>query len=701
MRFRSIEFNNYRCFLDGIIEFEERDEKNINLMIGPNGGGKTEMLFAFWWTLYDFDFAGLRGKEDTPYALNSDMYKELEQGKVGDIKACSVCIEFEHNEKVYRVVKKCEYRKTEKRVKVEEYQTLAFYNERHELSLPERDESIINKTLNRIVPKAILYGIIFDGERMQKLSSVDENSKNAIGGVINDITNVELVERCISHYKDIKKEISSSAKKLANRTGQNKIEDVISRIAELDSILEEKKKLVEERKVRKEYITDRLQVISDELKKIEEVREVSRKKEERQKDVEQYEKTLDTYYKNFSASLKEGYWLISERLLDDVEDIIQKYDVPAELTVPAVRNILKRTDCICGRCMDDNAIRALNDLILSLPPDNINSTLAEIVRHARIHINDCKENMKRDYEYISSCEKDIKNTKEEIASLSSQIIEEGTEKAKNLQLESEMLTKEQGVIETDIKYAISSIEDAQREHSDKVILRDELSKHDGEMEKYNEQLRFIDKCLLAFDMIKESNKCKALSNINSKLDEAYKLLSEDAVRGKRIYIVQYEESKKNQMVVYLEGAYNNLLDSWKRLGKYDELLAAGLKNEEICERAIMKCLDANSTGQSKINTFSFVKAILDYSNEPKEDDEIEVQKEYPLLIDAPFGDIAGTNRINSSRELHSFAKQVILMLDRDIFEAVRPHLGTYVSRVYEFTKVNNKNSSIIELKEEF
>lgn len=699
MRFKSIEFNNYRCFTAGKIEFIERDEKNINLMIAPNGGGKTEMLFAFWWALYEFDFSGLRGKEDTPYALNSDLYKRLELGNVGDTQVCSVCLEFEHNEKIYRIVKKCEYRKTEKRIKQEEYQTLSSYNQRHELSLPERDPNKINKILNRIIPKAILYGIIFDGERMQKLSSVDEKSKNAIGGVINDVTNVELIERCIAHYKDIRKEISNNAKKLANKTGQNKIEDIINRIAELDAIIEQNRINEDEKKKTKETVEYKLQANSEELKKIDEVRELERKRIDRIKDVEQYERTLETYYKNFSASIKDGYWLISEELLDSVDEIITKYDVPAELTVPAVRNILKRTDCICGRIMDERAIVALNELILSLPPDNINSTLTEIVRHARIHIVDCKESMRRDYGYIRTCEGNIRTAKNDIASYSAQILEGGTEKAQVLEKENKELSKELAVLEYEIEQLGITIDNEQKEHDEKVELRDELSKHDGEMERYNDQLTFIEKCLRAFERIKDANKRTALSIINAKLDAAYKLLSEDAMLGRRIYIVQFDETRKNQMVVYLENSCNSLLETWKREGDYEHMIRDGLSEEHIRERAIMECLDANSTGQSKINTFSFVKAILDYSNELKQKDGIEIRKEYPLLIDAPFGDIAGNNRVNSSKDLHNFANQVILMLDNDIYNSVRPHLGAYVSIIYEFTKNSNKNESTVVLRE--
>ena len=76
MRFRKIKFYNYRCFLNGELEFVETGDKNINLILGNNGAGKTEVLFAFWWLLYGFNFRQLKNKDATPYALNFSLYKE-------------------------------------------------------------------------------------------------------------------------------------------------------------------------------------------------------------------------------------------------------------------------------------------------------------------------------------------------------------------------------------------------------------------------------------------------------------------------------------------------------------------------------------------------------------------------------------------------------------------------------------------------
>ena len=81
MKINRIKYRNYRCFLDAEVVFETTASKNIALLVGPNGSGKTEMLFSFWWVLYDFDFSKLSGKTQTPYLLNSALHQTLGNSK--------------------------------------------------------------------------------------------------------------------------------------------------------------------------------------------------------------------------------------------------------------------------------------------------------------------------------------------------------------------------------------------------------------------------------------------------------------------------------------------------------------------------------------------------------------------------------------------------------------------------------------------
>jgi len=174
------------------------------------------------------------------------------------------------------------------------------------------------------------------------------------------------------------------------------------------------------------------------------------------------------------------------------------------------------------------------------------------------------------------------------------------------------------------------------------------------------------------------------------------MLSEDSDLGKNIRIIQYDNTKRYQIVVYFKKNQIDLINTWKKNGEYNRLIDSGKSDDEIEEMTILECIDSNSTGQSKMNTFSFVKAILDYSNSNKSDDVLASIKHYPLLIDAPFSDISGDNLIRSSSLLYTFTDQIILMIDYNKFEMLKNYLGNHISNIYEFIKNENMNSTTIK-----
>ncbi len=707
MRFRKITYENYRCFLNGTIKFKEVKEKNINVLIGPNGGGKTETLFSFWWALYDFDFSSLRAKDSTPYALNSAMYRELEGAAPGTVKTCSVAIEFENEGEIYLIKKNCEYKKSEKRITKLEYQEFSKFNEKKELSIPERDPDKIAIQLNRIIPKSILYGIIFDGERMQKLSISNDSSKNAIKGVISDITNVELIEKCSEYFGSIKRMLTKDLRKSASKIAGSDLEEIINELSEKENKLIVKKRELDESKNLLDEYSVRCKEISEELRNSEVVKDIENKRNRERVLLEAHEKNLNELYKQFSASLKDAYLLVSEKLLDDVDSIIKKYDVPEDLTVPAVKNILKRERCICGCVLDEEARSTLKLLIESLPPDNINSTLAEIIRQRRNNIDEIKTQTGANYNLIAEREKDIKDTKENIASYSKQINEltdgqtdEDIQYIKDLEKENEYKREKIGFFKSSIPFIEDEFEKTKKEIEDLKNKRDSYSKNMESTQSVNTQIAFIEKCKNALEKIKEINKNSALSEINQRIDQAFKLLSEDADLGRRLRIVQYDDRKMYNMVVYLESKCKDVINNWRNDGQFDKMKNDGFTEEEIIEKAILQCVDSNSTGQSKMNTLAFVKAILDYSNYNKGEDGVEINKEYPLLIDSPFGDISGDNLVKSSSYLHEFTSQIILMLDKDHYESLSKYFEQYISNVYRFEKLKEENHTNIICEKE-
>lgn len=96
-----------------------------------------------------------------------------------------------------------------------------------------------------------------------------------------------------------------------------------------------------------------------------------------------------------------------------------------------------------------------------------------------------------------------------------------------------------------------------------------------------------------------------------------------------------------------------------------------------------------------MNTLAFVKAILDFANVPQSGGLFETTKSYPLLIDAPFGDIFDKNLEKSAQTLYSFTHQIILMLAADSYKDVAKYVGPHVSSLHKFEKKPNANHSTI------
>ena len=140
------------------------------------------------------------------------------------------------------------------------------------------------------------------------------------------------------------------------------------------------------------------------------------------------------------------------------------------------------------------------------------------------------------------------------------------------------------------------------------------------------------------------------------------------------------EDFRNYQNSFANETFNALIDQIKALNKE-------ITEDSSLGRGFQMCIRdrSSSTGQSKMNTLAFVKAILDYANDPGREGVFEVTKNYPLLIDAPFGDIFDKNLEKSAETLHLFTHQIILMLAKESYSSVQGYISPYVSTCLLYT----------------
>ena len=184
--------------------------------------------------------------------------------------------------------------------------------------------------------------------------------------------------------------------------------------------------------------------------------------------------------------------------------------------------------------------------------------------------------------------------------------------------------------------------------------------------------------------------------INQRINDCYSILSQDYIDGKRIYIIQFDKKDKYRMVTYSQKRYDEVYIQYESDGTLATYRSLGKSEDEIKELIIKDIKDSNSTGQGKISSLAFAKAILEYSREQRSEDSTELTRSYPFLIDSPFTELSDGNLSMSSQNIHTFADQIILLISNESLAGVSNFLAPYVSQRYELVGNAGENNSTLK-----
>ena len=684
MKINYIKYHNYRCFKDVTIHFDTTKQKNISLVLGVNGTGKTEMLFSFQWVLYGFDFKSMREKEETPYSLNSTLYHRLEVNRHANSIDCWVELSFTNKSKEYFVKRSETFMRLNDKISSNVKVELSYTNRDNGVrSTPETNSDIIEEQLSRIIPKSILEGITFDGERMKKLNIDGDQSKETIKNVISLVTNEKLFELCKEEIKDLKGVIRKEKMHINKNTGNVTAGELEKEIEELEETIEDKDIELKAILKNKEKAELKLEEISLKMSQLQEAAKLEQKRKGLEKDLvtakKHFEQNTDLFFKR----LLDGYALVTDKLVEDVKNSIENVDVPSGLTVEAVKSILKRPKCICGCDITDDVMKRLKEMINVLPPDNISSTLLYMANQFEGEKKRAKNLLKESYKAMKDSEDEIAKIKIELSEISSSLVSNVSDTIKQLEMERRDMDALMGRLNSDEDRCRNVIETkSKRLKSARKELEDASDKQD-QIKALNAEQDVLELFMSAIVKIGERNSELSLESINRYLTNAYNLLSEDT--GRRIYLCQYNRNKY-RLVTYVKSKYDELHSSWMNSGRIKTFEDDGFSQSEIHENIVLDVVEGKSTGQSKINSLAFAKAILDYSNEDRTTDKLKASHDYPFLIDSPFTELSGKNLDNVAQNINSFANQIILMADDKSYGGVQSYVAPSVNSMTKLLK---------------
>ncbi len=202
MKLTTIRLCNFRQFYGETpeIQLATDSHRNTTIIHGNNGAGKTTILNAFTWVLYEKFTAAFAEPQQL---VNKRAIAETESGSAVDTW---VEIAWEHDGKKYRAKRMCRAYKQEHEVSLVNNELLYLY-------IGDADGKWLHpqqppdEIIGRILPASLHQYFFFDGERIEQI--VRQDKRLEIAEATKILLGVEVLNRSIKHLGEAKKTLES------------------------------------------------------------------------------------------------------------------------------------------------------------------------------------------------------------------------------------------------------------------------------------------------------------------------------------------------------------------------------------------------------------------------------------------------------------------------------------------------------------
>jgi len=633
------------------IDFSTDANKNVTMIHGENGIGKTTLLNAILWCLFetltpDFERKNeLISHEALKNDKNSNAYVKLI---------------FNHENEQYESQRKvwANGATVHKLFNIDN-------NNYKEIPNP-------NAFVNSILPKEMAEYFFFHGEGISSIS--DKNKGEKFRRAVRDILGFTFAEEAQKDLKAIKKKYTKQSNELYKQNAELKqAADKKERAEEsIDNLTEELEKLKEKKQdldTKEEDIIQKLQNTgSDQAKK--------------------YQEQLNKLNKEYKDALTSRSSIQLER-----QDMIQKYGwtifgkkvaqqdlsfidssafkgrIPAPYQETFVQDLLEEGKCICGREIKQNSDE-WNNVSRLLEKANTAQISQRLMRARSIASNILERSDEFDDEIkkieerrsnldkrIQSLKHDIDDVNNKLESIDNDKVTRLTEQKRKINNDKEAVSRQIGTIERDIQ-----------------VHKEEAQEAGKKLKSSPAQDTRISNLSKAEDLVEQLT-----NKINSRLSE-------------------FEEAAREQMAILV----NDILNKFSRKNykiKVNEDYQFNLVRED-------GGYVAKSKGENLLLNLSFVSALIALARaREKSTGDILVQGTVaPFVIDAPFGELDETYKEATARFLPSTSKQLIVLVSSShwvgkVQETIDTHIGKeYLLVSYRSSEKGDKPDDIINIR---
>lgn len=380
MRIESIEIKNFRQYRDEKICFPKKSGKrDVHVIIGENGEGKTNILNALTWCLYGEELH-LGDRNTAIRLINSQYVDELRRKgeKKGEV---TVIVEMSLDEEnsSMKFLRTATFSITAADAVLTSHNVMAIKNKGARGTEFIENKEDVEMWISRYAPRAINEYIFFDGEQMDQYFK--ESQRENIESGIKDLTQATTIEKTI---KGINSYNNNEITPMLRKYGDSKVQEAQDHLGECVQRYQHQEETVHNIDVDIKKHDAAIRDLNDKIKGHDNVKKKVEELEELEEKIGRLEKALTAANEDLIKFTREYYtYFALYPALKKFYDYIMKQEkagtLPPKIDKDLVNAIVKNHKCsVCGCDLDAEHVQHVLSILHKLEVSS--STSAELNR---------------------------------------------------------------------------------------------------------------------------------------------------------------------------------------------------------------------------------------------------------------------------------------------------------------------------------
>ena len=643
MKINRIEFENFRNFKEkGSVEFST--DGKVTVIYGDNGAGKTTFHQLFRWIIYGVVSFN---KTATDKLYNLDLERNADINSQFQV---SGKIDFEHAGCEYSMKRTYVYEKTMFGVKEKRKTfTITKKNENKDWIRLDNPEEFVEQ----ILPSGLSEYFFFDGERMiADLSVKGRDSAKSLKNALYLMLDLSIYDKASSIIGATNLNTTVLGSLFMEKTSLGTSSELIIAGQKMEQAQKKRDGLEENNRIISEKISseeEKIKSISEKIGSAKSQKEYEIRRNEYKRMRDSYLAFANQTYVSFGEEMISTFpkFLMStaiDRASKAIKEEAKKSKVINGVGTDLIDALLNEKYCLCGHELGDKEKATIKELYQYLPPKGYDNLYINFTDMAKIW----GKNYSR--EKIESFIKNANDYLEQAREMDKMIAQIDEQMKENKQFEKLVIERAQ----------------AEEEISDLKA----------------KQVGCVEELAVAKKLIK-----KLEQNINelSLSQKNNEILEEkiDIMKAVKEYFVNKLDEKSSNYSAKLQVAIQELLD---------KMLTAERK-VYVSKDFSLRVVDNNddeskSEGQFATVSFAYIGGIF----KVLKDEEMLLNKEYPLVLDAPFSKLSEIPRQRVIDIIPNYAPQIIIFSKDDL----RTSFGDKIGKCYTICSNAEQNIAVVK-----